>query len=235
MSPGTITRSAVLVALSQANSCAARCSTSASSSTSKSSTLRQAPLVFACSFTMRAGAGRPGHATSAHAGSWWQLGEFEQRLITQEVHDETLAELAAEGLMLKRRDAAYGTGRRTAFSPSRTVSAVFSSSTPWRAQGSRLPVRGVGRPRSLCSSLKMLISEGGGGWFGQAGRVVVELGGVLRQVHAAQAPPKLQVAFGQLPFREVAKLFLEVEREERLPRLVEFAQRAGWGRVPSAM
>ena len=42
------------------------------------------------------------------------------------------------------------------------MSTLFSSSTPRSAQGVRSPVAGVGRPRSVPSSAKMLRSDGGG-------------------------------------------------------------------------
>ena len=68
----------------------------------------------------------------------------------------------------------------------RTVSVALSSSTPWLAQGSRLPWRGAGQPRSLSSSLKMFTSDGGGGTPGlhreaQAVRLARPVVGVLAQ------------------------------------------------------
>src|SRR5262249_7005939 len=43
-----------------------------------------------------------------------------------------------------------------------TVSTVLSSKTPCLPQGTRQPLVGSGTPRSACSSLKMLTSDGGG-------------------------------------------------------------------------
>ena len=86
--------------------------------------------------------------------------------------------------------------------PARTVRQAFSSSTPCFAHDSRLPCGGASMPRSSCSSLRMLTSDGGGAtprrtekhrpcaWLRAVVRVLAEdddLGvGVRREVQRAE-------------------------------------------------